>query len=91
MIALSRIVTLALDLLTAEDRRAEILRIKAARARRLCADAARHAQEAEQELHSHIQRAAADDAVEARARAEAIRAMAEYEDRAKVDMAGGWM
>lgn len=91
MIALSRIVTLALDLLTAEDRRAELLRIKAARARRMCADAARHAQEAEQELHSHIQRAAGEEAVVARARADALRAMAEYEERAKAGPAGGWM
>lgn len=87
---IARVVSLVLDLLTAEDRKAELLRVKVRRAKRLVMDAARHAQEAEWELEAHRTRAAAADAVQARQRADALRAQEQYEERAKLDSKGGW-
>lgn len=78
-----------LDVLTAEDWRAEILRMRLSRARRLVADATRHAREVELALRAHRSRAATADAERDRQRAEAARAMAKYEERAAGDERAG--
>ena len=87
---IARVISLVLDLLTAEDRKAELLRAKVRRAKRIVAEAARHAQEAEWELETHRRQVAAKDAVQARQRAEALRAQEAYEEQAKLDSKGGW-